>query len=31
MNPLGWMVTETVNGVCRPGMMSADPCDHATR
>ena len=24
MKPLGWMVTETVNGVCRPGMMSAD-------
>src|SRR5262245_66076451 len=24
MNPLGWMLTETVDGVCLPGMMSAD-------
>ena len=24
MNPLGWMLTETVDGVCLPGMISPD-------
>jgi len=30
MNPLGWMVTETVNGACRPGMIG-NPCTPGVR